>query len=132
MSFQMPPRPKFSTEDFVKIVEWWCELKDIHKVRWRYAKEKGIEHFPRKLPTMKNFISVKPKTLNDLKEVVESLDEEEVRRAVRDVRPRAELCIKMDGSHFESQLKKYKRGTIEELKYPVRLPLGTRECLCYV
>ena len=75
---------------------------------------------------------VKPKTLNDLKEVVESLDEEEVRRAVRDVRPRAELCIKMDGSHFESQLKKYKRGTIEELKYPVRLPLGTRECLCYV
>ena len=31
-----------------------------------------------------------------------------------DVRPRAELCIKMDSSHFESQLKKYKRGTIEE------------------
>ena len=61
---------------------------------------------------------VKPKTLDDLKEVVsdfvESLDEEEVRRAVRDVRPRAELCIKMDGGHFESQLKKYKRGTIEE------------------
>ena len=51
----MPPRPKFSTEDSVKIVEWWCELKDIHKVRWRYAKEKGIEHFPRKLPTRKNF-----------------------------------------------------------------------------
>ena len=39
----------------------------------------------------------------DLKEVVsnfvESLDEEEVRRAVRDIRPRAELCIKMDGGH---------------------------------
>ena len=30
---------------------------------------------------------------------VESLDEEEVRRAVRDIRPRAELCIKMDGGH---------------------------------
>ena len=42
---------------------------------------------------------------------VESLDEEEVRR---DVRPRAELCIKMDGGHFESELKKYKRGTIED------------------
>ena len=55
MSLKMPPRPKFSTEDSVKIVEWWCELKDIHKVRWRYAKEKGIEHFPRKLPTRKNF-----------------------------------------------------------------------------
>ena len=114
----MPPRPKFSTEDFVKIVEWWCKLKDIHKVRWRYAKEKGIEKFPRKLPTRKNFKCVKPKTLDDLKEVVsnfvESLDEEEVRRAASDVRPRAELCIKMDSSHFESQLKKYNRGTIEE------------------
>ena len=51
----MPPRPKFSTEDSVKIVERWCELKDIHKVRWRYSKEKGIEHFPRKFPTRKNF-----------------------------------------------------------------------------
>ena len=55
---------------------------------------------------------VKPKTLNDLKEVmsnfVESLDEEEVRRAIRVIRPRAELCIKMDGGHFDSQLKKYK------------------------
>ena len=55
MSFQMPPRPKFTTEDSVKIVERWCELKDIHKVRWRYTKEKGIEKFPRKLPTRKNF-----------------------------------------------------------------------------
>ena len=57
---------------------------------------------------------VKPKNLDDLKEVVsnilESLEEEEVRRAIRDIRdirPRAELCINMDGSHFESQLKKY-------------------------
>ena len=61
---------------------------------------------------------VKPSTLEELKEVVtdfcDSLDEEEVRRAVRDVRPRAELCLKMGGGHFESQLKKYKRGTLEE------------------
>ena len=47
---------------------------------------------------------------------MESLDEEEVRRAVRDVRPREELCIKMDGIQFESQLKKYKQETIEEYK----------------
>ena len=43
---------------------------------------------------------VKPKTLEDLMEVVSdfvaSLDPAEVRRAVRNVRPRAELCIKMD------------------------------------
>ena len=43
-----------------------------------------------------------------------TVDLAEVRRAVRDVRPRAELCVKMDGGHFESKLKKYKRGTIEE------------------
>ena len=48
---------------------------------------------------------VKPKTLEDLMEVVNkfvaSLDETEVRRdvrAVRSVRPRAELCIKIGGS----------------------------------
>ena len=45
---------------------------------------------------------VKPKALEDLMEVVNafvaSLDEAEVRRAVRAVRPRAELCIKMGGS----------------------------------
>ena len=61
---------------------------------------------------------VKPCDLEELKEVVndfvDNLDEDVVRRAVRDVRPRAELCIKMGGGHFESQLKKYKRGTIEE------------------
>ena len=45
---------------------------------------------------------------------VESLDDEVVKRAVRDDRTRAELCLKMGGSHFKSQLKKYKRGTIEE------------------
>ena len=45
---------------------------------------------------------------------VASLDDEDVRRAVRDVRPRAELCIKMDGGHFDAELQKYKRGTIEE------------------
>ena len=61
---------------------------------------------------------MKPEDLDQLKEVVsdfvDNLDEDEVRRAVRDVRPRAELCIQMGGGHFESQLKKYKRGTIEE------------------
>ena len=39
----MPSRPQFSTDDSVKIVAWWYELKDIHKVCWQYAKDKGIE-----------------------------------------------------------------------------------------
>ena len=59
-----------------------------------------------------------PKSCEELKMVVsdfvECLDEDVVRRVVRDIRPRAELCIKMGGGHFESQLKKYKRGAIEE------------------
>ena len=45
---------------------------------------------------------------------VASLDPAEVRRAVRNVRTRAELCIKMDGGYFESKLKKYKQGRVEE------------------
>ena len=61
---------------------------------------------------------VKPRDLEELKEVVndfvDNLDEDLVRRAVRDVRPRAELCLKMGGGHFESQLKKYKREAREE------------------
>ncbi len=44
---------------------------------------------------------VNPHDLGELQEVlsdfVESLDEDVVRRAVRDVRPRAEMCIKMGG-----------------------------------
>ena len=110
----MPYKSKVSKDDSIQIVALWYKLKDIHKVRWHYAKEKGIKKFPRKPPSRK----VKPKTIEELLEVVSdfvaSINNAEVRRAVRDVRPRAEMYVKMDGSHFDSQLKKYKRGTIEE------------------
>ena len=47
---------------------------------------------------------VKSQTLEDLKEMVSNfedfLDQAEVRRAVRDARPRPELCLKMRGGHF--------------------------------
>ena len=46
-----------------------------------------------------------------MSDFVESLDEDVDRR---DVRLRAKMCIKMGGGHCESQLKKYKRGTIKE------------------
>ena len=55
MSFQMAPKPRFSKDESVKIVEWWYELKDLDKVRRSYAKENGLEHFPRKLPKKKVF-----------------------------------------------------------------------------
>ena len=49
-------------------------------------------------------------TLYKLKEVVcnfvITLDKAEVRRAVRDLGPRNELCNKMEVSHFESKEKK--------------------------
>ena len=51
LTFQMPPRSKFTTDESVKIVKLWYELKDLHKV----AKENGIEKFPRKLPSIKTF-----------------------------------------------------------------------------
>ena len=87
----MPPRPKFTTEDSVKIVEWWCELKDIHKVRWHYVKEKGIEKFPRKLPTRRNFKCVIDRFKKTGSVKTEHPKKINVRRAVRGVRPRVEL-----------------------------------------
>ena len=48
-------------------------------------------------------------TLDKLKEVVSnfviSLDKAEVRKALRDLRPRTELCIKTGVFHFESKVK---------------------------
>ena len=55
-----------------------------------------------------------PPLQNSSHDFLESLDDEVARRAVRDIRPRAELYLKMGGSNFESQLKKYKRETLEE------------------
>ena len=55
-----------------------------------------------------------PPLQNSSYDFLESLDDEVARRAVRDIRPRAELYLKMGGGHCEFQLKKYKRGTIEE------------------
>ena len=54
----MPPKCPFEKEDCVKIVAWWYELKDLNKVRWRYAKLKGIEKHPRKLPKKNVFKTV--------------------------------------------------------------------------
>ena len=89
-------------------------MKDIHKVRWRYAKDKGIKKFSRKLPSRRVFKCVIERLKSTVSDFVASIDDAEFRRAVIDIRPRAELCVKMDGGHFDSQLKKYKRGTIEE------------------
>ena len=38
----MPSRPQFSTDDSVKIVAWWYELKDIHKVHCDTPRTKAL------------------------------------------------------------------------------------------
>lgn len=79
-------------------------------------RKQEIKKHPRKLPKKKVF-----KTVLDRFQKTGSVsiqypnkdeDKDKVRRAMRDVRPQAELCLKMGGGHFKSQLKKYKRGTI--------------------
>ena len=61
---------------------------------------------------------VKPATLEELKEIVddfcESLDPEEIRRAVANVRKRAAACIECGGGHFEHLLKRARKDTAEE------------------
>ena len=84
----MPPRPQFSIDESVKFVTWWYELKDIHKAR---SPDQAPCDFWLWSICEAEVRRVKPKTLDDLMEVVSdfvaSLDPAEVRRAVRDVRP---------------------------------------------
>ena len=102
MLFKMPPRPQFATDDSVGSLI----ISDNTEIPWPARR-------PDKAPCdfylwgicEAEIRRVKPKTLEDLMEVVNkfvaSLDETEVRRdvrAVRSVRPRAELCIKIGGS----------------------------------
>ena len=44
----------------------------------------------------------------------ESLDPEEIRRAVANVRKRAAACIECGGGHFEHLLKRTRKDTAEE------------------
>jgi hypothetical protein len=56
---------------------------------------------------------VPPTTLNELKLAVEdfaeSIDKEEISKAVRHIRSRAQLCRNLHGGAFEAQLKKVRR-----------------------
>ena len=55
----MAPRCPFPTEECTQIVGWWYELdKDLDKVRWKYAKLKGLERHPMKLPKKNVFKSI--------------------------------------------------------------------------
>ena len=59
-----------------------------------------------------------PTTLEDLKITVEafadSMDKEEITKAVRHLRTRAQVCKQLNGAAFETQLKKLKRQLANE------------------
>ena len=101
-------RPSSFTKDqMVNIVLWWGELQNVFKVRRKYAKHYGIDRHPREGPT-----------LEELKEILddfcESLDPEEIGRAVANVRKLAAACIECGGGHFEHLLKRARKDTPEE------------------
>ena len=54
----------------------------------------------------------KPKTISELKTAVEdfnlSLTSNDIRNALQNMRKRAELCLQVEGKHFEQLLKKKK------------------------
>ena len=102
MLFKIPPRPQFATDDSVRPLI----ISDNTEIPWPSRRpDKALCDFYLWGICEAEIRRVKPKTLEDLMEVVNkfvaSLDETEVRRdvtAVRSVRPRAELCIKIGGS----------------------------------
>ena len=104
-------RPSTFTKNLmVNIVLWLGQLKNVFKVRWKFAKHYDLDHRPRELPSFK--------ALEELKEIVddfcESLDPDEIRRAVANVRKRAAACIECGGGHFEHLLKKARKDAAEE------------------
>ena len=62
-----------------------------------------------------------PSTLEELVNTVEdfanSLDEDEVRKAVKDIKPRAAVCKSVNGGAFEYKLKKMKKNLSFKLEH---------------
>ena len=97
MLFQMAPRSQFSTDDSVKIVTWWGEEKILTRLAGAMQRRKTLKNSPENCLQRRSSKAWSTDSFEDLKEVVsdfvDSLDDAVVRRAVRDVRPRAELCL---------------------------------------
>ena len=47
--------------------------------------------------------------MNTVEDFANSLDEDEVRKAVKDIKPRAAVCKSVNGGAFEYKLKKMKK-----------------------
>ena len=109
----MPPRPQFSIDESVEIVAWWYELKDIHTAR---SPDQAPCDFWLWSICKAEVRRVKPKTLDDLMEVVSdfvaSLDPAEVRRAVRDVRPELRYASKWTAGILSLSSRNIKEGPL--------------------
>ena len=100
----------FTEDQMVIIVLWLGELKNVFKVRHKFAKHYGIACHSRKVPVIRSFQTV----LGRFSKTGSTLDLEEIRRAVANVRKRAAACIECGGGHFEQLLKTAKNEAAEE------------------
>ena len=96
-------RPSTFTKDqMVNIVLCLGELKNMFKVWRKFVKHFGIACHSRKVPAIRSFQTV----LGRFSKVGSTLDLEQIRRAVANVRKRAVACIECGGGHFEHLLKR--------------------------
>ena len=80
------------------------ELKNVFKVRRKFAKHYVIACHSRKVPAIRSFQTV----LDSFSETCFTQDLEEIRRAAANVRKRAAACIECGDGHFEHLLKRLK------------------------
>ena len=97
----------FTKDQMVNIVMWLDELKDVLR---KFAKHYGIACHSRKVPVIRSFQTV----LDRFIKTGSTMDLEEIRHAVANVRKRAAACIECGGGHFEHLLKKARKDATEE------------------
>ena len=100
----------FTNDQMVNIVLLLGKLKNVFKVWRKFAKHYGIACHSRKVPAITSFQT----DLDRFIKTGSTLDLEEIRRAMANVRKRAAACIKCGGGHFEHVLKKAKNEAVEE------------------
>ena len=83
----------FTKDQMVNIVLWWGELQNVFKVRRKYAKHYGIDRHPREVPAIRSFKTV----IDRFSKTGSTLDLEDFRRAVANVRKCMAACIECGG-----------------------------------
>ena len=101
-------RPSTFTKDqMVNIILWLGELKNMLR---KFAKHYGIACHSRKVPAITSFET----DLDRFIKTGSTLDPEEIKHAVANVRKHAAACIECGGGHFEHLMKKARKDAAEE------------------